>query len=522
MSTPKSSVFYGLLIGFSCLVIGMIIAARLDLTPSSLARNTSLVIPVTNSAPLDGSLDAGTFRRIAQEAGPSVVTITTTSMQAVEPGIQDFFENFPLPGGGQRRGQAPAEPQRVRGAGSGFIIDKAGFILTNNHVIDGATDIRIRLASMRDGEEGLPAKVIGGDELTDTALLQLTELPREGLSVSKFGDSAQMAPGDWVMAIGNPFNLSNTVTVGIVSAVARPTPVAPQRSLDFIQTDAAINSGNSGGPLLNIRGEVIGINSMTLTSGSSNPRLGGTGGNLGVGFAVPINTVRDLLPQLREGKVTRGRIGVEVLRNPMTEEYARDLGLQSPQGAEVSSVEDGGPAGEGGVRAGDVIIEFNGKPVRDNSELVSLVTSTKPGTIAPVKVVRERKTLSLNVAVGELDLAQEQQVSAEGPRALRPEARDTALGMTLQPLSPAFQRQNQVPAGRGGAIVVEVTPFGPAADADIRPGDVILSLQGTPIRNADQAVEALAAVETGRTARVIVWRFSSGQGQERLLLLRKR
>ena len=206
-------------------------------------------------------------------------------------------------------------------------------------------------------EPGLPAKLVGRDELTDTALIQLTELPVPPLVASKFGDSDQMAPGDWVMAIGNPFQLSNTVTVGVVSAVGRRHAVSSSAAVEqMIQTDAAINRGNSGGPLLNLRGEVIGINTMIVSDQG--------GGNVGVGFAVPINTVRDLLPQLREGKVVRGRIGVQVDRRPITAQDAEDLGLPSTSGAEVTQLTDG-PAKAAGVRVGDVIVEYNGRPVQE-------------------------------------------------------------------------------------------------------------------------------------------------------------
>ena len=521
MSTRKSSVFYGLLIGFTSLVVGMIIASRLDLTPASLAE--PLTVPVTNSAPLDGPIDATTFRNIAHDAGPTVVSITTTSTRAVSAEVPDLF-GIPLPpgfGGNGGRGRQAPEQRPVQGAGSGFIIDKAGYILTNNHVVEDATAIEVRLSSMMDLEDGLPAKVVGRDELTDTALLQLIELPKEPLVAAKFGDSTQMAPGDWVMAIGNPFNLSNTVTVGVVSAVGRQTPVSNGRYEDFIQTDAAINRGNSGGPLLNIRGEVIGINTMIVTDQGNG--LGG-GGNIGIGFAVPINTVRDLLPQLREGKVTRGRIAVSVIRKPMTEDYARELGVPRTGGAEIQSVERGGPADKGGMQAGDVVIEFNGKPVRDNNELVSAVSSTRPGTTVPVKVVRDRKTVSLNVTVGELNLDEERQASnvTEGvePPGARPQ--ETDLGMDVQEITPREQRQLQIPAGRGGAVVTEVTPFGPAANAGIIAGDVILSIQGRAVRSASEVTEAIKALPSGRTTRLIVWRFARGQGQEVLVQVRKR
>ncbi len=511
MSTRKSSVFYGFLIALSSLVVGMVIASKLDLTPLSTAG--PLTVPATNSAPLTGPLTAGTFREIAHDAGPAVVSIITTMTRSVND-LTDLFGVQPPFGG--RRDQAPQQEQ-VQGAGSGFIIDKAGYILTNNHVIEDATSIEVRLSSMQEQDYPLPAKVVGHDALTDTALIQLTKLPAEALTVSKFGDSARIAPGDWVMAIGNPFRLSNTVTVGVVSAVGRQTAVSNGRYEDFIQTDAAINRGNSGGPLLNLRGEVIGINTMIVTDQQM-------GGNVGIGFAVPINIVRDLLPQLREGKVVRGRIGVTVLRQPMTEQYAKELGLSKPGGAEVSSVERRGPADWGGVRVGDVITEFNGKPVKDNNDLVTIVAATTPGTSAPVTVVRGRKPVSLTVTVGELDLAQEQRtMTAErAPEAPAPRPKETAFGMSIQDISTRQRRQLQVPTGRGGAIVTDVTAFGAAAQAGLSPGDVILSIQGAAVGNATDTQDALDRIGTGHTARVIVWHVDQqSQGQEMLVLLHR-
>jgi serine protease Do len=424
-------------------------------------------------------------------------------------GIEDLF-GLELPFG--RRGEEPEERQ-VLGAGSGFIIDKAGYILTNNHVVEGAESIEVWLPSMRDGEFGLPAKVIGRDELTDTALLQLTQLPSEPLTVAKFGDSDLMAPGDWVMAIGNPFGFSNSVTVGVVSAVGRETQAAVQgRSEEMIQTDAAINRGNSGGPLLNIRGEVIGINTMIISNGFE-------GGNVGVGFAVPINTVRDLLPQLREGKVVRGRIGVSLEGRPMSREYASSLGLPNPNGAEVKIVTPGGPADKAGIRSGDVIVEYNGRPVTDNNELVDMVTRTRPGTTVPIRVIRDRKGVSLNITVEELNLDEERtRMARNEPRQNPDEATGTDFGMTLRNVTPAVRRQFNLPSGRNGAVIASVAPYGPAAEAGLQPGDVILSIQSEPVASVEEASEALSAVKPGQIVRVIIWQ----NGQEVLARLRKR
>jgi serine protease Do len=511
MSIRKSSFFYGMLIAVLSLAVGMVIASRLDLVPHSVA---DVNVPASNSAPLNGTLDAGTFRTIAQQAGPAVVSITTTATRPVR-GFGDIFP-FEIPGQRGRRG-APPEEQEVQGSGSGFIIDKAGYILTNNHVVEDATKIEVQLSNMSDFDDLLPARLIGRDALTDTALIQLTDLPRTPLTEIKFGDSAQLAPGDWVMAIGNPFTLENTVTVGVVSAVGRPqiasrSVAGGARVEEMIQTDAAINRGNSGGPLLNIRGEVVGINAAIASDQS--------GSFLGVGFAVPINKVRDLLPQLRTGKVVRGRIGILVNRTNWTPDLIENYGLPTKGGAVVSSVDDAGPARAAGLRADDVIIEFNGKPVMSNDDVVSLVTRTAPGTTVPMKIVRDKKVMTLNVKVEELDLEAEQnggQAQSRRPREVA-ENVDTGFGMSLEPITSAAARDLQLPTGRGGAIVASVDRSGPAAQAGLAPGDVIVSVQGSDVKGVSDVTSALSRVEAGRTARVVVWR----NGREVLALLRKR
>jgi serine protease Do len=317
------------------------------------------------------------------------------------------------------------------------------------------------------------------------------------------------------MAIGNPFGLSSTVTVGVVSYVGRHNAVMQSaggaRFQDFIQTDAAINQGNSGGPLLNVRGEVIGVNSMIYSNQG--------GGNVGVGFAIPINTVRDLLPQLREGKVTRGRIGVSIDPHPFTRDDAQELGLPSTGGALVSQLGPG-PARDAGIRVGDVIVEFNGKTISSSDELVNLVTRTAPGTTVPVKVVRDKRQLTVNVRVAELDLAEERGTQNAGGRGGDDRQTPTeagAFGLTLQNLSQADRRDTDLPAGQTGVLVTSVTPFGPAAQANVSPGDIILTIQGQPVRTAAEASRALDGVVAGRLARIVIW----SNGQERLVQIRK-
>jgi serine protease Do len=406
MSTRKTTFFYALLIAVASLAVGMVIASRLDLTPPSSAQ--TIAVPPMNSSPIGGPLNADTFRNIAKAVTPSVVNIRT-EMKAKAQDLTDFFGGsgggapsddlfhrfFGTPPGGaeqdddqqpQGRGnnRRRQREQTTRAAGTGFIISKDGLILTNNHVVEDATKIEVALYA-EDSEISYRAKVIGRDQLTDSALIQLIDKPNHSLPEAKFGDSSQVAAGDWVMAIGNPFGYAHTVTVGVISATERSFPVTNGRNNDMLQTDAAINPGNSGGPLLNLRGEVIGINTAIITNARSE-------GNIGIGFAVPSNTVRDLLPQLNTGKVIRGRIGVSVLAVPR--EGFEDFGLKTRMGAVVAQVSPGGAALKAGMEPGDVIIQFNGRPIKNNDELVRMVVATKPGTSVPVKVLRNKSMSS--------------------------------------------------------------------------------------------------------------------------------
>ena len=511
MSNRKATFFYGFLIALASVAAGMVLASRLDFTPSSFARTVN--VPEMNSAPLDGPIDAATFRNIAHDQNPVVVSIRTRSprrARGIGTGgmLEEFFQQQ-QPRGGRPQ---PQELPDLQGAGSGFIIDKAGYVLTNSHVVEDATSIEVFLHNMDESEAGLTAKVVGRDQLTDSALLQITQMPSTPLSEAKFGDSAQIQPGDWVMAIGNPFGFTNTVTVGVVSAVGRTDPQlrpVDGRDLEMIQTDAAINRGNSGGPLLNVRGEVVGINTAIISDQ--------TGGNIGIGFAVPINTVREVLPGLRTGKVIRGRIGVNVASAPMSEADAKEYGLSRP-GAIVTNVAKGGPAEDAGMKPNDVIIAFGGKPVRRSEELIALVTRTTPGTTVPVTVVRGVKEMTLNVKVEELDLAAEAGQSAEPVEASSPDAPvETGIGVSVEPITPTVMRQLRVPEGRGGAVVSEVSPRS-AAFQSLLPGDIILSINGAPVSSVADVKTRLERARTGTLTRVLVWR----QGTEQVAMFRKR
>jgi serine protease Do len=519
MSTRKTTLFYTVLIVVASLAVGMVIASRLDLTPTSSAQ-TTINVPPMNSAPITGALSADTFRNIAKAQSPMVVNITTEMPQKSQEmtdffgggggAPDDFFHRFfGNPGQddqqeaprGRRGGPAQRAPKSYA-AGTGFIISKDGLILTNNHVVEGATKIEVSLYA-EESDVKYQAKLIGRDQLTDSALIQLVDKPNHPLPEAKFGDSSQMAAGDWVMAIGNPFNYAYTVTVGVVSATKRPYTVTDGRSNEMLQTDAAINPGNSGGPLLNVRGEVIGINTAIISNGRSE-------GNIGIGFAVPINTVRDLLPQLRQGKVIRGRIGVQVAAVPR--EGFEDFGLKARAGAIVAAVTPNGAASKAGMEPGDVIIQFNGRPVVNRDELVSAVIAIKPGTSVPIKVLRNRAEKTLNVTVEELDLDAEQGASRRSPSSSDDndpaEEGSSGFGLTLQNLTPQIARRLQMPSGKTGAIVSDVDPNGPAAVV-LRAGDVILSVNRKPVSNAAEAGRELQKIASGRIAQILVWRGDS-------------
>lgn len=528
MSNRKATFFYGFLIAVASLTAGMVIASRLDLTPATMAG--PLNIPEANSAPLEGPLDASTFRNIATSQNPVVVSIRTrTERRAARGGGGGgglFEEFFQIPGQPRGRQSQPLpQPQLppALGGGSGFVVDRAGFILTNNHVVENATSIEVFLFGMDPNslESGLSAKVVGRDVLTDSALLQLTEMPEEPLTEAKFGDSDRLGPGDWVMAIGSPFGFTNTVTVGVVSAVGRTDqelrPVQG-RDLPMIQTDAAINQGNSGGPLLNVRGEVIGINTAIV----SNQRgLGGAGGNIGIGFAVPINTVREILPGLRAGKVVRGRIGVQVSNRQFRPADLRDLGLPSTGAALISTVAPKGPADLGGMKSGDFVVEYNGKPVAKSDDLIALVTRTAPGTAVPVKVIRGGKPVTLTITVEELDLAQEIEAAAGAERPERApepeEPTEAGLGLSIEPITPTASRQLRIPQGRGGAVVAGVDPSS-AAQGLMARGDVILAINGVAVTSVDDVAKRIESARPGSLVVFQVWR----QGEEQAVPIRKR
>ncbi len=504
MSTRRNTLFSGVLIVVTSVAIGLVIVARLDPVSSPAAQtvNTSTgpAMPAMNSAPITEQLGAHTFRDIAEAQTPMVVNIRTESQSRARDltrffGGDELFRRFfgdPPEQGRQPREEngRPAPPPTVA-AGTGFVIDRAGFILTNNHVVEDATKIEVFFFG--DDDEAYEARVVGRDRLTDSALIELIERPDYALPEAKFGDSDQMRPGDWVMAIGNPFGLGHTVTVGVISAVGRPYEQIRGRSQSVIQTDAAINPGNSGGPLLNLRGEVIGINTAIVSDRPS---------NLGIGFAVPINTVRQLLPQLRTGKVTRGLIGVSIM--PVTKDDIEDFGLDDNRGAIVQTIAPNGPADNSDLKPGDVIVSFNGDPVEDVEDLQQKVVDTRPGTVVELGVYRGGEPTTLPITIGELDL------DAQGRQTdVAVEDLNTGFGMSLQDLTAETARELGIRPGTAGAVVTGVDPAGTARNGGVRPNDLIIEVNREPVSTAAEAIRELNRVVPGRRASLLILRDDS-------------
>ena len=358
---------------------------------------------------------------------------------------------------------------KQKSLGSGFIIDGEGHILTNNHVVENAEKIVVKLADEREFE----AKVIGKDSKTDIAVIKINA--KGNFALPPMGDSDQLEVGEWVMAIGNPFGLDSTVTAGIVSAKGRHIGAGPYDN--FIQTDASINPGNSGGPLINLRGEVVGINTAIFSR---------TGGNIGIGFAIPINLVKELLPQLKgKGKVTRGYLGVLIQK--ITPEIAESLGLEKARGALVANVSKDGPADHAGVKVGDVIIEFDGKEIKESNDLPIIVARTPVDKKARLKVLRDKKEVTLTVTVGELK--DEEVVASTKEKG--------ELGLTVQRVTPQMAESLGLDRAEG-VVVAAVEPGSPGDEAGLRRGDVILEMDRKPIRTLADYRKAIGETKKGK------------------------
>ncbi|NNG07041.1 MAG: DegQ family serine endoprotease [Desulfobacteraceae bacterium] len=424
----------------------------------------------------------GSFSGLAKGASPSVVNISTVKVvkgreRAPLPfgpndPFREFFDRF--------FGDQLPKDFRQRSLGSGFIINKEGLILTNNHVVEKTDEIKVTLSDKRE----FRAEIIGRDPKTDLALIRIeADTPLEPLPL---GDSEKLDVGDWVVAIGNPFGLGHTVTAGIVSAKFRQLGAGSYDN--FIQTDASINPGNSGGPLLNTVGEVVGINSAIFTQ---------TGGSVGIGFAIPINMAKDLLPQLKKGKVVRGWLGVLIQK--ITPELKDKLDLKDEKGALVADVVSGGPAEKAGLKRGDVIVSFDGKEIEEMKQLPYVVASTPVGKMVTVELIRKGKKNALQVEVGELKEEAEPPVVAEA---------EPNLGLTLKEITPELARNFRL-SETSGLVVVQVEANSPAAEAGVAPGDIILEVDQESMKSLAEFNKKMGSYTAGDTVLLLINRRGS-------------
>jgi serine protease Do len=440
---------------------GVVLSAGLNMSPITYAlwgdKDKPAAAPAATAVPAAAPVRMlpVDIPALVKEVSPAVVNISTTQVVKFDHprmrspfGPQDpfeeFFHNF--------FGRMPREQKR-RSLGSGFIVSDDGYILTNNHVVDKADEVTVTLLD----KEEFKAKIVGTDPKTDIALIKISA--NKKLPYVMLGDSEKLEVGEWVVAIGNPFGLGHTVTAGIVSAKGRIIGSGPYD--DFIQTDASINPGNSGGPLFNLKGEVVGINTAIIQGGQ------------GIGFATPIQLAKSILEQLKEkGKVTRGWLGVYI--QSLTPDVAEKLGVAGSHGALVSDVTKDGPAAKAGIRSGDVIVAFNGKDIKDERDLPTVVAATKPGTKVDVKVIRDGKEKTISVTVAEMKL---ETAKREGSPDL-----SKGVGLTVQDITPDLAKRFEINDTKG-VLVTSVEDGSPADDAGIQEGDIIRQIDRKPVPN---------------------------------------
>ena len=432
---------------------------------------------------------------VAEQVIDAVVNISTSQkvdarvsgMPDLPPGspMEEFFDEFFKNRRGQGGGDNPERaPHRVNSLGSGFVIDPSGLVVTNNHVIADADEINVIL---NDGTK-LPAQLVGKDTKSDLALLRVhADKPLKAVA---FGDSDKLRLGEWVIAIGNPFSLGGTVTAGILSARGRD--ISAGQYDDFLQTDASINRGNSGGPMFNMAGEVIGVNTAIYSP---------SGGSIGIGFAIPANLARPVIEQLRlYGHPRRGWLGVRI--QGVTDEIAESLGLDKPRGALIASVNDGGPAQKAGIQPGDVVLNFDGKDITDVRHLPRIVAETDIDKAVKVTLWRKRKEQIVDVKVGELDDSDQQTASADAGKTTPP-ANEVpavkALGLSLSAITPDLRGKFSLADDAAGVVVTEVQNGSPAAEKQLKAGDVIVEVAQEEVKSPDQIVDKIEeAKKAGR------------------------
>ena len=473
-SIRVSSLVFGSLL---CLLAGVSISSAIDQYQAG-----GRIAAVANAQAPAVSQGLPDFATLAKRVGPSVVNVSTTQVRKAAADVPSPFDgDDPMSQFWQRffGGRIPRGSQRQMGLGSGFIIDRNGTILTNYHVVDGAQKISVTLS---DGKS-YDAKVLGKDEKTDIAVIKIDA--GQDLPAVTLGDSDRLDVGEWVMAIGNPFGLDHTVTSGIVSAKGRQIGAGPYDN--FIQTDASINPGNSGGPLINLRGEVVGITTAIYSQ---------SGGNIGIGFAIPTNSIKEVLPQLKDkGRVVRGYLGTTVQK--ITPEIADSLGVKQQRGALVADVVRGSPAERAGIKTGDIITEFNSKEVKDSTELPGLVARVAPGTGTSIKVLRDGKEMTLAITVGEM---KDTEVAASGQQG--------ELGLAVQPVTPEVAQSLGLDRAEG-LVITEVKPGSAADDAGLREGDLITQINRRPVKNLADYNREMAQSKKGQSVLLLVRRGDS-------------
>lgn len=477
---------------FGAMIFGMVLAGGLDLTPESRAEPTPAVSRPVTVGPITG---LPSFADLVESVSPAVVSIQATTIE--EPSSQRGSDPFEFFFGPRRQPQRPQQrtPQERRrdSSGSGFVISSDGYIVTNHHVIEDATGLTVNLNGRQ-----YAAEVKGDDPATDLALLKI-EADQE-LTYLELADSDQVRVGDWLVVIGSPLQLNNSVSVGVVSAKGRSINITSDRSLEnFIQTDAAINFGNSGGPLVDLKGSVIGI-ATAINFGAEN-----------IGFAVPSNTLKSILPQLRErGSVRRGYLGVNI--TDLDFESAQAFGLESSEGALVSQVIEDSPAEKAGLRYGDVIVRVDDRPVPDNRALIDYIASRPPGDKVAVKLIRNGKEMSVEVELGERPgataVAEEEPDDQEGGIEW--------LGIRYQDLTPATRESHGIPDEIQGVWVTDVAASSPLWDRGVRPNDFIVDVNGNPVGSVRELEETINKAESGGYLRIYLTRLVDPRSGETL------
>ena len=447
------------------------------------SRNVPVFIDTAHAASIEqGALTS--FSPIVKKAMPAVVNISSSKVVKEQGMPNGFFEDpfFRQFFGGRVPQQQQPRSQRATSLGSGVVVSSDGYILTNNHVVDGATDVKVSFAN----KEEYPAKIIGTDKYTDIAVIKIN---KTGLTTLPLADSAKAQVGDVVLAIGEPFGLGQTVTMGIISAKGR-AGLGIERFEDFIQTDAAINQGNSGGALIDSRGELVGINTAILS--------GQTGGNQGIGFAIPANLARNIMDQiLKKGKVSRGYMGI--LPQELTPEMAKAFNMPNGKGVAVAQVEPSSPAEKAGLKVGDVITAVNGEAVDDVNAFRLQVAGFAPSTTVHLKVAREGKTLDIPVTLGEFNLEAENRTGGQGNNLPGTGEKGALRGVSVQGLTSDLRRELQLPEGTAGVVITDLESDSAAAAAGLDQGDVIVQVNHRPVNTVaefNRAVREGASKDT--------------------------